>query len=83
MLTVAYIGFGNSVVRYHLPYIQNRKQIRVKSIYRRPEDRVGDEAREGLYPNIRFVTDIDAILRDEEIHLTVLEILEEAIRRIR
>ena len=28
MLTVAYIGFENSVVRYHLPYIQNREQIR-------------------------------------------------------
>ena len=25
MLVVAYIGFGNSVCRYHLPYVERRK----------------------------------------------------------
>ena len=44
MLVVAYIGFGNSVCRYHLPYVERRKDtIKVKYIYRRMEDRVGDE----------------------------------------
>ena len=47
MLVVAYIGFGNSVCRYHLPYVERRKDtIKVKYIYRRMEDRVGDEERE-------------------------------------
>ena len=47
MLVVAYIGFGNSVCRYHLPYVGRRKDtIKVKYIYRRMEDRVGDEERE-------------------------------------
>ena len=46
MLVVAYIGFGNSVCRYHLPYVERRKDIiKVKYIYRRKEDRVGDEER--------------------------------------
>ena len=41
MLVVAYIGFGNSVCRYHLPYVGRRKDtIKVKYIYRRMEDRV-------------------------------------------
>ena len=35
MLKVAYIGFGNSVCRYHLPYVEKRKDfIDVKYIYR-------------------------------------------------
>ena len=43
-LVVAYIGFGNSVCRYHLPYVERRKEtIQVKYIYRREVDRVGDE----------------------------------------
>ena len=55
MLVVAYIGFGNSVCRYHLPYVERRKDIiKVKYIYRRKEDRVGDEERETWYPNITF-----------------------------
>lgn len=38
MLVVAYIGFGNSVCRYHLPYVERRKDtIKVKYIYRRVE----------------------------------------------
>ena len=45
-LVVAYIGFGNSVCRYHLPYVERRKEtIQVKYIYRREVDRVGDEER--------------------------------------
>ena len=36
MLKVAYIGFGNSVRRYHLPYVERRKEfIEIKYIYRR------------------------------------------------
>ena len=43
MLVVAYIGFGNSVCRYHVPFVGRRKDtINVKYIYRRMEDRVGD-----------------------------------------
>ena len=41
MLTIAYIGFGNSVTHYHLPYVEKKKEdLKVKYIYRRKEDRV-------------------------------------------
>lgn len=73
MLVVAYIGFGNSVCRYHLPYVERRKDtIKVKYIYRREEDRVGDEERETWYPDITFTTDIDQVMNDEEVNLIVV-----------
>ncbi|HFC9376941.1 TPA: hypothetical protein ACNHUC_002666 [Enterococcus faecium] len=46
MLVIAYIGFGNSVCQYHLPYVEARKEkMKVKYIYRREEDRKGDMER--------------------------------------
>lgn len=73
MLVVAYIGFGNSVCRYHLPYVQRRKEtIKVKYIYRRAEDRVGDEERETWYPDITFTTDLDQVMNDPEVNLIVV-----------
>ena len=73
MLVVAYIGFGNSVCRYHLPYVERRPDtIKVKYIYRREEDRKGDEERETWYPNITFTTDINQVMNDEEVNLVVV-----------
>lgn len=73
MLVVAYIGFGNSVCRYHLPYVERRPDtIKVKYIYRREEDRKGDEERETWYPHITFTTDIDQVMNDEEVNLVVV-----------
>ncbi len=73
MLVVAYIGFGNSVCRYHLPYVERRKDtVKVKYIYRRDEDRIGDKAREDWYPDICFTSDIDQVMNDEEVNLIVV-----------
>ena len=33
MITIAYIGFGVSVREYHIPYVENREDIRIKYIY--------------------------------------------------
>ena len=67
MLVVAYIGFGNSVCRYHLPYVERRKDtIKVKYIYLREEDR------ETWYPDITFTTDINQVMNDEEVNLIVV-----------
>ena len=74
MLNVAYIGFGLSVKRYHLPYVQRRKEyINVKYIYRRKEDVEieGTEA-ESWYPDITFTTDLDQVLNDPEVDLVVV-----------
>lgn len=73
MLTVAYIGFGNSVCVYHLPYVQERPEtIKVKYIFRREEDRVGDTERESWYPDIIFTSDIDEVMNDSEVNLIVV-----------
>ena len=72
-LNVAYIGFGNSVCRYHLPYVARRPEtVNVKYIYRREEDRVGDEERETWYPDITFTSDIDEVMNDPEVNLVVV-----------
>ena len=72
MLVVAYIGFGNSVCVYHLPYVADRDFIQVKYIYRREEDRVGDTERESWYPDITFTSDIDQVMKDPEVNLVVV-----------
>lgn len=73
MLVVAYIGFGNSVCRYHLPYVAKRPdKVKVKYIYRRKEDRIGDEERESWYPDITFTTDIEEVMKDKEVNLIVV-----------
>lgn len=73
MLVVAYIGFGNSVCRYHLPYVAVRKdKVKVKYIFRRQEDREGDTDREAWYPEIEFTTDLDKVMQDPEVNLVVV-----------
>ena len=72
MLNIAFIGFGNAVVNYHLPYVERREDICVKSIFRREEDRIGDTERESYYPAIRFTTDLREVLMDNEIDLIVV-----------
>lgn len=71
-LSIAYIGFGNSVVNYHLPYLEAQPNIKVKSIFRRAEDRLGDTEREKYYPSIQFTSDLQDILNDAEIELIVV-----------
>lgn len=49
-----------------------KANIKVKTIYRREEDRVGDTERELLYPEITFTTNIEDILQEDEIELIVV-----------
>lgn len=72
MLVVAYIGFGVSVREYHIPYVEDRDDVRVKYVYRRMEDRIGDEACEAYYPEIIFTSDINDIYNDPEVNLVVV-----------
>lgn len=73
MLIVAFIGFGNSVCRYHLPYLETRKDfIKVKYIFRREEDRLGDTERELWYPEVTFTSNIDTVMNDPEVNLVVV-----------
>lgn len=71
-LCIGYIGFGNSVIRYHLPYVRMRKHIHVKTVYRREEDRLSDMEREHLYPQIKFTSDLNELLQDPEIDVVCI-----------
>ena len=72
MVTVAYVGFGVSVREYHLPYVENRKDMKVKYIFRREEDIAQFAEYEPFYPEITFTTDFDQVLKDEEVNLVVV-----------
>ncbi len=72
MVTVAYIGFGVSVREYHIPYVENRDDIRVKYVYRREEDIAQNAAYEPFYPEIIFTTDLQLVLNDPEVNLVVV-----------
>ena len=72
MITIAYIGFGVSVREYHIPYVENRKDVRVKYVFRREEDIPQFAEYEPFYPEIAFTTSIDDILNDAEVNLVVV-----------
>jgi len=72
MLTVAYIGFGVSVREYHIPYVENRDDIKVKYVYRREEDIPAFADYEPFYPEITFTTNLDDVLNDPEVNLVVV-----------
>ena len=72
MLTIAYVGFGVSVREYHIPYVENREDIRVKYVFRREEDIAQYAEYEPFYPEIRFITDFETILKDPEVDLVVV-----------
>lgn len=72
LLNVAYVGFGVSVREYHIPYVENRNDIRVKYVFRRQEDIAQFEEYEKFYPEIIFTTDFNNVLNDPEINLVVV-----------
>lgn len=69
-LNIAYIGFGKSAKRYHLPYVLIREQLKVKTIYSRRRH-FEEEANYEKY-QINFTENIDDILNDPDINLVVI-----------
>lgn len=72
MVTIAYVGFGVSVREYHIPYVENREDIKIKYVYRRGEDIAQNEVYECFYPEIIFTTDFNQVLNDKEVNLVVV-----------
>ncbi len=72
MITVAYVGFGVSVREYHIPYVENRDDIRVKYVFRRQEDIAQFAEYEPFYPEITFTVSFDDVLNDPEVDLVVV-----------
>src|SRR5699024_5621551 len=68
MLTIGYIGNGKSTNRYHLPFVIQRKNIKVKTIYQRnPKNESWDRI-----PNVEYTSNLDSLLQDPEIDLIVV-----------
>ncbi len=67
MLTIGFIGNGKSTNRYNLPFVLQRKNIKVKTIYERSPKNVWDKI-EG----VNYTTNLDELLKDEEIQLIVV-----------
>ena len=72
MITVAYIGFGVSVREYHIPYVENRNDIKVKYVFHRGEDTPQFAEYEPFYPKITSTTDLEQVLQDPEVNLVVV-----------
>lgn len=68
MLTIGYIANGKSTNRYHLPFVLNRKNIKVKTIYSpRITHSKWDKVEE-----INYTSNVDEIMNDDEIKLIVV-----------
>lgn len=68
MLTIGYIGNGKSTNRYHLPFVLQRKNIKVKTIYQRNSNNEAWDRIEG----VKYTSNLDELLKDEEIQLIVV-----------
>ena len=68
MLTIGYIGNGKSTNRYHLPFVLQRENIRVKTIYQRNPNNEAWDRIEG----VNYTSNLDELLKDEEIQLIVI-----------
>ncbi len=68
MLTIGYIGNGKSTNRYHLPFVMQRENIKVKTIYQiNPKNEKWDRI-EG----VKYTSNLDELLNDKEIQLIVV-----------
>jgi predicted dehydrogenase len=73
MINIAYVGFGKSTNRYHLPYVAQRldkfkvSRIVTPTLGKRPEDQATWEARGTI-----FSTDLADIINDQTIDLVVI-----------
>ncbi|WP_149094792.1 oxidoreductase [Paenibacillus terrae] len=67
-IQIAYLGFGKSTTRYHLPYVQIRDTFQVSRVFTRQVR----EDMETAYPDIQFSDQIMDVLGDPEISLVVV-----------
>ena len=69
-LHCAFIGFGKSTTRYHLPYVLNRKdRWHVAHIFRR---NAKPEEQHPRYQHIHFTSDLDQVLNDQQVKLVIV-----------
>ena len=68
MLTIGYVGNGKSANRYHLPFVLERKNIRVKTIFDIDVENVKWEKLEG----VKYTSNINELMDDPEIEVIVI-----------
>lgn len=69
-LHCAFIGFGKSTTRYHLPYVLNRKDSwHVAHIYRRSAK---PEEQHPSYSHIHFTSDLQEVFDDPQVKLVIV-----------
>ncbi|MCD7034226.1 oxidoreductase [Metabacillus sp. GX 13764] len=68
MLTIGYIGNGKSTNRYHLPFVLQRDNIKVKTIYQRNPDHESWDRIAG----VTYTSQLDELLNDKDIQLVVV-----------
>ncbi|WP_315108971.1 oxidoreductase [Clostridium intestinale] len=68
MLTIGYIGNGKSANRYHLPFVLQRKNIKVKTIY----DKYPESSNWSKIDGVNYTSDLDELINDDEIQLIVI-----------
>ncbi|WP_234122502.1 oxidoreductase [Clostridium hydrogenum] len=68
MLTIGYIGNGKSTNRYHLPFVLQRENIRVKTVYQRNSK----NEKWARIKGVNYTSNLDELLNDEEIQLIVV-----------
>ena len=70
MINCAFIGFGKSATRYHLPYVLIRDKFNVKTIFDiTPKPEVESQLQ---YRGIQFTRDVNDILKDKSVQLVVI-----------
>ncbi len=70
VINCAFIGFGKSTTRYHLPYVLHRKDSwHVAHIFRR---HAKPEEQAPIYSHIHFTSDLDEVLNDPDVKLVVV-----------
>ena len=70
-LNIAYVGFGKSTNRYHIPYVKERENIVIKRIVNRTLGKRPEQAELEANGTL-FSTDIADIINDDSIDLVVI-----------
>lgn len=68
MLTIGYIGNGKSTNRYHIPFVLQRDNIKIKTIYDRGNRLTPWNKIEG----VKYTPNLEELLNDREIQLIVI-----------
>lgn len=68
-LVIAFAGFGKSANRYHLPYLKQRSEIKIKTIYDHRLRHYHQQQEDLKNNGVTLTTDYDQLLDDSEIQM--------------